>query len=49
MASRRRLTSPDVFTAPATYSMLWDHRPDLELGGGEEACNEENAQRFLEE
>lgn len=43
------IEDPDFFTAPATYSMLWDHRPDLELGGGDEACNEENAQRFLEE
>lgn len=37
----------DNMTGPATYSMLWDHRPDLEPSGV--PCDPEVAGRFLDE
>jgi hypothetical protein len=37
---------PEYLTAPATYSVLWAHRPDLEAS---EACDPEVAERYLSE
>jgi hypothetical protein len=34
---------------PVTFSILWDHRPDLKLSGPEEACDKKVAHRFLED
>ena len=50
---RRRLRyeitreDPEIFTEPVTFSTEWDHRPDLEHSA--EACDPENARRFLAE
>ncbi len=38
---------PEYLSAPATYTAVWAHRPDLEPSG--EACDDDNAARFLEE
>ena len=37
----------DSLTAPVSYSMLWDHRPDLKPSGV--ACDPAIARRFLED
>ena len=37
---------PEYLTAPATYTAMWDHRPDLSPGS---ACDPENSQRFRDE
>jgi hypothetical protein len=37
---------PEYLTSPATYTALWDHRPDLTPGS---ACDPENSERFREE
>jgi len=34
---------------PVTFTMLWDHRPDLKLSGPDEACDAKVAHRFLED
>ncbi len=38
---------PEYLSAPATYTAVWAHRPELESSG--EACDPENAERYLEE
>ncbi len=40
---------PEYLAKPATFTMLWDHRPDLKLSGPEEACDAKVAHRFLED
>ncbi len=40
---------PKYLDKPATFTMLWDHRPDLKLSGPDEACDAKVAHRFLEE
>jgi hypothetical protein len=37
---------PEYLTSPATYTAMWDHRPDLTPGS---ACDPENSERFREE
>jgi hypothetical protein len=37
---------PEYLTAPATYTAMWDHRPDLAPGA---PCDPENSGRFREE
>jgi hypothetical protein len=37
---------PEYLTAPATYTAMWDHRPDLRPGP---SCDPANAERFREE
>lgn len=41
------LEDPESLTGPATLTMLWDYRPDLEPSGV--ACDPEVAERFLHE
>jgi hypothetical protein len=41
------LEDPESLTGPATLTMLWDFRPDLEPSGV--ACDPELAERFLRE
>ena len=41
------LEDPDHLAEPVSFTALWDHRPDLDPSG--EACDPENARRFLEE
>jgi len=41
------LEDPESLTGPATFSTLWDYRPDLEPSGV--ACDPEVAERFLHE
>jgi hypothetical protein len=36
-------------TAPATLTQQWDHRPDLELSPASQACDDEVAERYIEE
>lgn len=40
------MEDPEYLTAPASFTMLWDHRPDLAFSG--EECDPEIAKRFLE-
>lgn len=40
---------PVYLEEPATLSMLWDHRPDLELSPPGEACDPSVAHRYLED
>jgi hypothetical protein len=37
---------PEYLTTPATYTAMWDHRPDLTPGS---ACDPANSERFREE
>jgi hypothetical protein len=37
---------PEYLTTPATYTAVWDHRPELTPGS---ACDPENSERFREE
>jgi hypothetical protein len=37
---------PEYLISPATYTAMWDHRPDLAPGS---ACDPENSERFREE
>lgn len=37
---------PEYLTTPATYTAMWDHRPDLAFGP---ACDPKNSERFREE
>ena len=37
---------PEYLTSPATYTAMWDHRPDLTPGA---ACDPKNSERFREE
>jgi hypothetical protein len=41
------LEDPDYLTAPVSYVMVWDHRPDLDFSSEPEACDPEIANRFL--
>ena len=41
------LEDPEYLAAPATYSAMWDHRPDLTPSGT--ACDAQIAERFREE
>lgn len=41
------LEDPEYLTQPATYTVLWDHRPDLTFSGGE--CSLEISERFRED
>lgn len=41
------IEDPAYLTAPVTYEMQWDHRPDLERS--DVACDADDAKRFLEE
>jgi hypothetical protein len=40
---------PVYLTAPATLTQQWDHRPDLELSPASQACDDEVAERYIEE
>jgi hypothetical protein len=40
---------PVYLEAPATLTMLWDHRPDLEFSPANEACDPEVARRYIED
>jgi hypothetical protein len=40
-----RVEDPASLTSPLSYTMLWDHRPDIE--GASAACDPEIARRFL--
>ena len=40
---------PVYLEEPATLTMLWDHRPDLELSPPEEVCDHDVAARYLED
>lgn len=40
---------PVYLEAPATFSMQWDHRPDLEFSPPAEACDPEVAERYIED
>jgi hypothetical protein len=40
---------PVYLEEPVTFSMLWDHRPDLELSPPDQACDDKVAHRYLEE
>ena len=37
---------PEYLTTPATYTAMWDHRPDLAPGA---PCDPQNSERFREE
>jgi len=37
---------PEYLASPATYTAMWDHRPDLTFGS---PCDAQNAERFREE
>jgi len=37
---------PEYLAMPATYTAMWDHRPDLAPGA---ACDQENSERYLAE
>jgi len=39
---------PVYLEKPASFSMLWDHRPDLELSPPSEACDSAVARRYLD-
>jgi hypothetical protein len=41
------LEDPDHLAEPASFTALWDHRPDLEPTGA--VCDPENALRYLED
>jgi hypothetical protein len=43
------LEDPDYLTAPVSYVMVWDHRPDLDFSSASETCDPEIANRFLED
>jgi hypothetical protein len=43
------LEDPDYLTAPVSYVMVWDHRPDLDFSNASETCDPEIANRFLED
>jgi hypothetical protein len=43
------LEDPDYLTAPVSYVMVWDHRPDLDFSSTPETCDPEIANRFLED
>jgi hypothetical protein len=43
------LEDPDYLTAPVSYVMVWDHRPDLDFSSASETCDPEVANRFLED
>jgi hypothetical protein len=43
------LEDPDYLTAPVSYVMVWDHRPDLDFSSASEICDPEIANRFLED
>jgi hypothetical protein len=51
MPDRRQLryeltmVDPDYLAAPATLSMLWDHRPDLDFA--KLPCDQEVSDRYL--
>jgi hypothetical protein len=40
---------PVYLEEPASLSMLWDHRPDLELSPPSQACDHDVAARFIED
>jgi len=39
---------PDYLEKPASFTMLWDHRPDLKLSPRSEVCDTGIARRYLE-
>jgi hypothetical protein len=41
------LEDPEYLAAPASYTAMWDHRPDLALSGA--ACDPEIAERYRED
>jgi hypothetical protein len=43
------LEDPDYLTAPVSYVMVFDHRPDLDFSSVPETCDAEIANRFLED
>ena len=40
---------PVYLTAPATLTQQWDHRPDLEFSPASQVCDDEVAERYIEE
>ena len=40
---------PVYLTEPATLTQQWDHRPDLEFSPASQACDDEVAERYIEE
>lgn len=48
---RREVTleDPEYLTAPVSYVMVWDHRPELEFSSATESCDPDIANRFLED
>jgi hypothetical protein len=40
---------PVYLTEPATLSQQWDHRPDIDFSPPGEACDDEVAERYIEE
>jgi hypothetical protein len=40
---------PMYLNEPASLTMLWDHRPDIELSPASEACDHDVAARFIED
>jgi hypothetical protein len=40
---------PVYLTGPATLAQQWDHRPDLEFSPASQVCDDEVAERFIEE
>lgn len=51
LSLRRETTieDPDYLSAPVSYVMVWDHRPELDFSSASETCNPEIANRFLED
>ena len=43
------LEDPDYLTAPVSYVVVWDHRPDLDFSSASESCDPGIANRFLED
>lgn len=43
------LEDPDYLTAPVSYVMVWDHRPELDFSSESATCDPEIANRFLED
>ena len=43
------LEDPAYLTAPVSYVMVWDHRPDLDFSSASETCDPAIANRFLED
>lgn len=42
------MEDPEYLEKPSSFTMLWDHRPDLTLSPRSEVCDPAIARRYLE-